>query len=310
LPDPVQRHDRLDAFGSAATVALCALWALSHVGVKVANAGISPAFQSGLRSLGALACLWLWSWLRGVSLLAPEGTLLIGTLAGAMFAAEFALIFWAFVFTDVARGVIILYTTPFFVAIGAHLFVPGEQMQRMQVAGLLCAFAGVVVAFSDGLTLPSYRALIGDAMLLGAAFLWGATTVLIKASKLAKIDPAKTLAYQLAVSGAVLTPMALIAGERGVFDPTPLVVGSLAFQIVIVAFASYLIWFALVRIYPASTLSAFTFLTPLFSLVFGAMLLGERVSVALIAALAFVAFGIWLVNRPRAAVAISSAAGR
>ena len=310
MPDPVQRHDRLDAFGSAATVALCALWALSHVGVKVANAGISPAFQSGLRSLGALACLWLWSWLRGVSLLAPEGTLLIGTLAGAMFAAEFALIFWAFVFTDVARGVIILYTTPFFVAIGAHLFVPGEQMQRMQVAGLLCAFAGVVVAFSDGLTLPSYRALIGDAMLLGAAFLWGATTVLIKASKLAKIDPAKTLAYQLAVSGAVLTPMALIAGERGVFDPTPLVVGSLAFQIVIVAFASYLIWFALVRIYPASTLSAFTFLTPLFSLVFGAMLLGERVSVALIAALAFVAFGIWLVNRPRAAVAISSAAGR
>jgi len=291
-------------------VALCALWALSHVGVKVANAGISPAFQSGLRSLGALACLWLWSWLRGVSLLAPEGTLLIGTLAGAMFAAEFALIFWAFIFTDVARGVIILYTTPFFVALGAHLFVPGEQMQRMQVVGLLCAFVGVVIAFSDGLTLPNYSALIGDAMLLGAAFLWGATTVLIKASKLAKIDPAKTLAYQLAVSGAVLTPMALIAGERGVFDPTPLVMGSLAFQIVIVAFASYLIWFALVRIYPASTLSAFTFLTPLFSLVFGAMLLGERVSVALIAALAFVAFGIWLVNRPRAAVAISSAAGR
>lgn len=310
MPEPVQRHDRLDAFGSAATVALCALWALSHVGVKVANAGISPAFQSGLRSLGALACLWLWSWLRGVSLLAQEGTLFIGTLAGAMFATEFALIFWAFVFTDVARGVIILYTTPFFVAIGAHLFVPGEQMQRLQVAGLLCAFAGVVVAFSDGLTLPNYRALIGDAMLLGAAFLWGATTVLIKASKLSTIDPAKTLAYQLAVSGAVLTPMALIAGERGVFDPTPLVVGSLAFQIVIVAFASYLIWFALVRIYPASTLSAFTFLTPLFSLVFGAMLLGERVSVALIAALVFVAFGIWLVNRPRALVVAPSAAGR
>ena len=304
MPEPLKRYDRLDAFGSAATVTICALWALSHVGVKVANLGISPAFQSGLRSLGALACLWLWSWLRGVSLLAPEGTLIIGTLAGVMFAGEFALIFWAFVFTDVARGVIILYTTPFFVALGAHFFVPGEQMHRAQVLGLLCAFAGIMVAFSDGLTLPDYRALVGDAMMLLAAALWGATTVLVKASKLAKIDPAKTLAYQLAVSGIVLTPMALILGERGVFDPTPLVLASLAFQIVIVAFASYLAWFALVRIYPASTLSAFTFLTPLFSLVFGATLLGERVSAALIAALALVAFGIWLVNRPRAAITV------
>jgi drug/metabolite transporter (DMT)-like permease len=141
--------------------------------------------------------------------------------------------------------------------------------------------------------------LIGDVMMLAAAALWGATTVLVKASKLARIDPAKTLAYQLGVSGVLLTPFALALGEEGIFDPTPLVVASLTFQIVIVAAASYLVWFALIRIYPASTLSAFTFLTPLFALLFGAALLGERVSAALVVSLALVAFGIWLVNRPR-----------
>jgi drug/metabolite transporter (DMT)-like permease len=300
----MKKHDRLDAFGAAAMTGLCGLWALSHVAVKIANSGISPAFQSGLRSLGALACLMIWARLRGVSLLAPEGTLAVGIAAGAMFAAEFALIFWALAFTDVARGIIILYTTPFFVALGAHYFVPGEQMHRMQFIGLLCAFAGVAIAFSDGLTLPDNRALIGDSMMLGAAALWGATTVLVKASKLSRIDPAKTLAYQLAVSGIVLTPFALLLGERGFFDPTPLVMGSLVFQIVAIAFVSYLGWFALIRHYPASTLSTFTFLTPLFSLVLGAVLLGERVSVALIAALVLVATGIWLVNRPRAVAAV------
>ena len=300
----MQKHDRLDAFGSAATLVLCALWALGNVAIKVTNAGISPAFQSGLRSLGALALLFLWSILRKNSLFSRDGTLGVGIAAGAMFAAEFALIYWALVYTDVARGLIILYTAPFFVAIGAHFFVPGEHLHRRQTVGLLAAFAGIIVAFWDGLTLPSWRALIGDSMMLGAAALWGATTVLVKGSALARIDPAKTLAYQLAVSGVVLTAGALLLGERGIFDPTPLVVYSMLFQIVIVAFASYLVWFALIRIYPASTLSAFTFLTPLFALLLGSALLGERVSVALVASLVFVAFGIWLVNRPRVPVAV------
>ena len=300
----MQKHNRLDAFGSAATLVLCALWALGNVAIKVTNAGISPAFQSGLRSLGALALLFVWSMLRKNSLFSRDGTLGVGIAAGAMFAAEFALIYWALVYTDVARGLIILYTAPFFVAIGAHFFVPGEPLHQRQTVGLLAAFAGIIVAFWDGLTLPSWRALIGDSMMLGAAALWGATTVLIKGSALARIDPAKTLAYQLAVSGVALTVGALLLGERGIFDPTPLVVYSMLFQIAIVAFASYLVWFALIRIYPASTLSAFTFLTPLFALLFGSALLGERVSVALVASLVFVAFGIWLVNRPRVPVAV------
>lgn len=300
----MQKHDRLDAFGSAATLVLCALWALGNVAIKVTNAGISPAFQSGLRSLGALALLFLWSILRKNSLFSRDGTLGVGIAAGAMFAAEFALIYWALVYTDVARGLIILYTAPFFVAIGAHFFVPGEHLHRRQTVGLLAAFAGIIVAFWDGLTLPSWRALIGDSMMLGAAALWGATTVLVKGSALARIDPAKTLAYQLAVSGVALTVGALLLGERGIFDPTPLVVYSMLFQIVIVAFASYLVWFVLIRIYPASTLSAFTFLTPLFALLLGSALLGERVSVALVASLVFVACGIWLVNRPRVPVAV------
>jgi drug/metabolite transporter (DMT)-like permease len=295
----MQKHDRLDAFGSAATLVLCALWALGNVAIKVTNAGISPAFQSGLRSLGALALLFLWSVLRKSPLFSQDGTLGVGVAAGAMFAAEFALIYWALVYTDVARGLIILYTAPFFVAVGAHFFIPGEHLHGRQALGLFAAFTGTVVAFWDGLTLPSWRS-----MMLGAAALWGATTVLVKGSALARIDPAKTLAYQLAVSGVALTVGALLLGERGIFDPTPLVVYSLLFQIAVVAFASYLVWFALIRVYPASTLSAFTFLTPLFALLFGAALLGERVSVALVVSLVFVAFGIFLVNRPRVPAAI------
>ena len=103
----MDKRDRLDGLATATTVGLCALWAISHVAVKLANEGVSPAFQSGLRSLGALACLLVWSQLRGIKLFERDGTLIAGVLAGTMFAAEFALIFWALTYTDVARGVII-----------------------------------------------------------------------------------------------------------------------------------------------------------------------------------------------------------
>lgn len=292
------QRDRLDPVAMATITVLCALWAFQQITIKVANTGISPAFQCGLRSLGAIVLLLGWSRLRGITLFQRDGTLVAGLIAGAMFATEFALIYWSLVFTEVARSTVFLYTAPFFVALGAHLFVPGERIRRMQLVGLICAFAGVVLAVSDGLSLPTAHALIGDAMMLVAAILWAATTVVIKATKLARIAPEKTLAYQLAVSGIALTLLAPLFGELGFFSPTPIVLGSLAFQIVIVAFASYLGWFMLVRIYPATRLSAFTFLTPVFSVSFGALLLGERVSALLIAALALVAFGIWLVNRP------------
>lgn len=292
------QRDRLDPVAMATITVLCALWAFQQVTIKVANTGISPAFQCGLRSLGAIVLLLGWSRLRGITLFQRDGTLVAGLIAGAMFATEFALIYWSLVFTEVARSTVFLYTAPFFVALGAHRFVPGERIRRMQLVGLICAFAGVVLAVSDGLSLPTAHALIGDAMMLAAAILWAATTVVIKATKLARIAPEKTLAYQLAVSGIALTLLAPLFGELGFFSPTPIVLGSLAFQIVIVAFASYLGWFMLVRIYPATRLSAFTFLTPVFSVSFGALLLGERVSALLIAALALVAFGIWLVNRP------------
>ena len=66
---------------------------------------------------------------------------------------------------------------------------------------------------------------------------------------------------------------------------------------VIVTFASYLLWFWLVRHYPATRLSSFTMLTPVFGLLLGAVLLGEPVTGRLLFALATVAAGIFLVNR-------------
>jgi drug/metabolite transporter (DMT)-like permease len=282
----------------AILVGLCAIWGVNQVAIKLGNEGISPAWQAALRSTGAALLVLIWARARGLSLFERDGTLPAGLLAGALFAIEFALLFWAMEFTTAARAVVLLYTAPFTVALGAHFFLPGDPLTRDKALSLIACFAGVATLFADSLALPDRTALIGDALALLAGTFWGATTVAIKATKLARTSAEKTALYQLAVSALILPAVAFALGERGAFDPTPLVLGSLAFQIVIVVFASYTIWFWLVREYRASSLAAFSFLTPLFGVIAAHLLLDEPVTGTLAVSLALVGLGIWLVNRP------------
>ena len=292
-------RSELDRLAVGIMLVLCTVWGLQQVVVKVANAGISPIFQSGLRSIGAFLLVLIWAKLRGVRLMESDGTLWAGILAGLLFAAEFALIYVALEYTDASRGVIFLYTAPFFVALGAIWLLPNERMRRVQWIGMGLAFAGVVVLFGENLGRAGEQAWIGDLMILLAAALWAATTLVIKASALARVSAEKTLLYQLGVSALVLPPVSLLLGESGVFAPNAMVWASVAFQIFVVASSSYLAWFWLIRHYPATRLSSFSFLTPVMGVLAGVVLLGEPLTLAVVIALALVGAGIWMANALR-----------
>ena len=290
------RHTRLDATAMVVMTILCACWGFQQVAVKVANGGVSPVFQAGLRSAVATVLMTGWAVWRGLPLFRRDGTMLPGLIAGLLFAGEFALMYGGLTLTTASRSVVFMYTSPFVVAVGVHFFVPGERLRRRQVAGLACAFVGILAAFGDGLRLPTPGQLAGDLMILGAAVLWGATTVVIKASRLARASPTKTLLYQLATSAVTLPLLSLAMGEPGFVKVTGLVAASLAYQILVVACVSYLTWFWLVASYPAGRLTAFSFLTPLFGMLAGGLLLADPITPALVAALVLVAAGIYLVN--------------
>jgi drug/metabolite transporter (DMT)-like permease len=300
MADERNRIQALDLTAMVILVILCASWALQQVTIKVVSQGVSPVLQSGIRSIGAMILILIWMKVRREPILERDGTLWWGIAAGLLFAWEFLLIYWGLEFTHASRAVIFLYMSPFVVALGAQLFIPGEHLRLIQVVGLCCAFAGIALAFRESLSFHTHRMLIGDSMLAGAAVLWGATTVLVKASPLARIKPSKTLLYQLTVSAVVLPVGSMVLNEQGVVMVTPLIVGCLAYQIVWVAFITYLAWFWLIRYYPASRLASFTFLTPLFGVLAGGVLLNEPITNMLLISLVLVSTGIFMVNRPAA----------
>lgn len=298
-----------DSFAILLMIGLCAIWGLQQVAIKSTNSAVPPVFQAGLRSLVASLLVWGWARSRGTPLFRDDGTLSAGLLAGVLFAAEFVCIFLGLTLTSASRMAVFLYTAPCFTALGLHWFVEGERMRRLQWFGIVVAFAGMALAFADGFLHgpaaqgSTLKGMAGDALGVLAGIAWAATTVVVRATRLAQSSASKTLFYQLAVSAVVLLVLAVGLGQAHVDAVTPLALMSLAYQAVVVAFVSYLVWFWLLTRYIASRLSVFSFLTPLFGVSFGVLLLGESFSLRFLMAAALVLVGIALVNAPARRVA-------
>jgi len=282
----------------ALMILLCAIWGFQQITIKVALDGVSPVLQSGIRSLAGLVLLTLWARWRGLPLLRHDGTLRMGLLAGLLFALEFVFIYAGLAHTTASRMIVFLYTAPCFTVLGLHWFVPSERLRWRHFAGIALAFAGLAAGFigEGGTTSTTW---IGDLLGLLAAIGWAATTVLIRASTLSKISATKVLWYQLAVSAAFMLPLSPLLGETGVTALSTPVVLALLYQGVLVAFASYLAWFWLLQTYLVGRLMVFSFLTPLFGVAFGVVILGDPLTPSFLTAAACVTLGIVLVNLPQ-----------
>jgi len=293
-----QERRALDATAIAVMLLLTALWGFNQVTIKWIAADVSFVAQAAIRSIVATGLLLAWAAWKKQSLFSRDGTLLAGIAAGLLFAFEFVFIYGGLAHTNASRMSVFVYLAPPLTALGLHFIVAGERLGIRQWLGVALAFAGLVLAFAEGFS-AGRNTWLGDVCGLIAAILWAATTVLIRATSLARVSAAKTLFYQLAVSALALPIASFLLGEPGVTAINGLVLASLAYQAVIVAFASYLAWFWLLRHYLAARLSVLSFLTPLFGMLSGVVFLSEPLSAHFAAAALLIAAGIALVNLRR-----------
>jgi drug/metabolite transporter (DMT)-like permease len=289
----------LDGLAIAVTIVLCLSWGFNQVAIKLAIHDIPPLIQSAARSLIAAILVGAWSRMRGIALFKRDGTLAAGLLVGVLFALEFLLIYRGLIWTTATRAVLFIYLAPVFVVIGSRWLIPADHFHVSQWFGLLLSFVGIVVAF--GLPTPATdpHQMLGDIMMVGAAGAWAATTLLIKVSALNRVRAEKTMLYQLVVSAPLLAIGALIFGEHIDSMPSAVAIGAFAYQAIWVVSVTFVIWFALIVRFSAARLSVFTFLTPLFGVTAGHVVLNEPLTPAFAVAVALVAGGLLLVNRPR-----------
>jgi drug/metabolite transporter (DMT)-like permease len=293
----------VDGAATAIMMLLCMVWGLQQVAIKAAATEMAPMLQVSVRSGGAALLVWLLSrfvvrerWLPGVALRA-------GVPVGLLFALEFLFIAEGLRFTSASHMAVLLYTAPMFAAIGLHLRLPDERLSALQWAGIGVAFAGIAVSFIGPTLAPGARQaslaspnwLLGDLLSLCGGAAWGFTTVAVRIGRLSEAPATQTLFYQLAGGFIVLLPFAFATGET-YFHGTAFVWASLGFQTIVVSFASYLTWFWLLRRYFAARLGVLSFMTPLFGVALGVVLLHERIDAMFSIGALLVLAGLVIVN--------------
>ncbi len=296
--------DHLDVKGFFILLVLTMLWGLNYPAIKISNLGFSPVFNCFLRSVIASAfgigyCLYIKE-----PLFHRDIRLFHGFMVGLFFGLEFICIYIGMKYTDASRAIIFVNCSPFVVVIGAYLFLK-EKLTITKIVGLFLAFGGLYLVFHGKPKSWTPSMLLGDLLELTAAILWGATTIYIKKYLADRVHPIHTFLYQLVFSVPVAFVCAVFLEPKWILDVTGAVTMAVIYSSVIVAFASYLMWFKLIHVYPVSELAVFTFLSPVFGVAAGAIFLREQLTLGLVFGLILVSAGIYLTNRrPKASTNI------
>lgn len=295
----MQDRKGIDGRAFGMMVVLCMIWAFQQIAIKAAAVDVAPTLQIAIRSgVAAVLVALLMAW-RREPLALGDGSWKPGLIVGALFGIEFVFLGEGLRYTTASHMAVFLYTAPFFAAIGLHWRLPEEKLALAQWLGILVAFIGIVVAFAGrdaGRVVPNAsNMLLGDFLGVLAGAAWGATTVVVRCTRLSHTSASKTLLYQLIGGFIVLMAAAMVSGQMA-FRPTALAIGSVAFQSIIVGFLSFLAWFWLLTKYLASRLGVFSFMTPLFGIFFGVWLLDEPLDTSFLIGAVLVAIGIVLVS--------------
>lgn len=290
----------VDGGALATMVLLCAIWGLQQVAMKAAAADMAPVLQVAIRSGIAAVPVFMLVLVRRERGHLGSGSWRAGLAVGALFALEFLLVGEGLRHTSASHMAIFLYTAPIFTALGLHFRLPEERLGTIQWTGMGLALAGVALSFSaeGAVAGAGGRATwLGDLLGIAAAAAWAATTLTIRFSRLSGAPATVTLLYQLGTAFVLLLAAALLLGRMEAF-PSPTLIASLAFQTVAVSLVSFLLWFALLRVYLASRLGVLSFMTPIFGILFGMVILGEKLTTGFLLGSVLVLGGILLVSAP------------
>ena len=279
------------------SLAIHSLWGGNPVAVKLSLIAFPPLTTAFLRFAIGIACIALWAHWRGVRLLPDEGEWGALWIVAVLFAIQIALMNIGFHHTSGAMGSVLIATNPLFAVTFAHFLVAGDRMTPVKASGLLAAMAGTALALLDDADISALDlGATGNWIVLASAVMLG-FRLSLGARFVRRIEPTKVAMWQMVLSLPMFGVGALLLEETAWDRVGAGPIAGLLFQGVVIAGVGFPVSYHLIRRYTPSVMMSFNFVSPIAGVSFSAWLLGDRVGAPLLAGMALVAVGLYLVAR-------------
>jgi len=282
----------------ATAVLLSAVWGANIVAIKITFEAAEPMWSAFWRMLLGLPVLALWPLFGGARLRPEPSEWRWLMILGVLFGFQIVLLNISLDLTSAAYCATLFNAAPIFTNLLAHFYAEGDRLSRRRVIGLIVAFGGVgmvLLGKPDARLAPA--PLLGNLLAVSTAMLVGVRMVYTK--RLVKsIDPTRTIFWQVAFSVPVF-----LAGAALFEDPSIEWAWRPALAMLYCSWGAvgiaFIVWARLIKEHPPGLISVFVFPTPLFGVLFSALLFGEALSAALIVGAVAVALGILIVTWER-----------
>jgi drug/metabolite transporter (DMT)-like permease len=290
----VPNNQELPLSAAVSTSMLCFGFGANAVAIKISLSGLGAFTTAGFRfSIAALAIL-LWAGITQRALCVKKGQAHQLLIISMLFTAQLGLLYLGLNRTNASRGTLLINLQPFFVLFLAHCFIPGDQITKRKILGLLVGFSGMTFVFLEkkGVTTDIQA---GDFIILLTAFIWACNTVYTK-KIIHAFDPFQIVLYPMIFS----IPFFFLAGL--LWDGTMIghvnvtVLSALLYQSLVVASFGFVAWNSMLQKYGAVSLHSFLFIMPVSGVLLGGLVLGEPITLNILLALALIVSGILVVN--------------
>ena len=285
----------IDGVAASFLIVFSILLGLNQVCVKLVNVGMHPVFQVALRSTLAIIPILLYCYFTKKKIIISDGSFIPGVIAGILFAVEFIFLFTALDYSTVTRVSLIFYTMPVWLTLSAHFLIDNDKLSLKKIIGLALAVFGLILAIYEPSGEYNEKQFFGDLYSLLASFCWAAIAIMLKTTRLNKSIPETQLLYQLIVSGIILLPISFLFNDF-IRDMNINLVFIFLFQVIIIMCLGFIGWLWVMSRYSASSTSSFAFLTPIFGVLFGWLIMDDNINLQIYLSLFLTCMGIYIIN--------------
>jgi drug/metabolite transporter (DMT)-like permease len=269
-------------------------WGTNWPVTKIIVHDVSPLWSTALRCMIAAAALAPLLWTQGIFIVPKRGDMPVVLCTSLLHMVAFsALVAAGLQFVPAGRAIVLGYTTPIWVAVGARVFL-SESITKWRAVGIATGIAGLAVIFDPrALDWGDRQALLGSGLILVAALCWAANIVYVRAHKWIS-TPFQLVFWQVLLAAVVLSTIALFTEGVPHIEWTARLAALLLFSGIFCTALAHWAMSMVNRSLPAVTTSLGLLATPVLGIISAIIVLNEPLEPSLFLAMALIIGGITL----------------